>query len=305
MPSQRCRYPLNWVRGGESEQGTETERRRRVARELRRLHPKTELPVLFGGCVSDRSLTITGHVGTRSNILRNLRIDAECGLGGRAIAEQRPGAVQDYANSSHITHDYDYEVGTEAIESLMAVPIVVRGVTRGAIYGGLRANLPIGDVIAETMMRSSYALAREFEIRDEVDRRVAMLDTAAVEHGSNRDAQISEGLTESVLALGEIAANLEDMALSAQVLAVEAKLRALASPKPSANTPVANTVVLSPREREVMGYVALGLRNAEIAERLSLSVETIKTYMRNLMGKLDVRSRHEAVVEARRQGLIL
>eukprot|EP01133_Synstelium_polycarpum_P022549 gene22549-27051_t len=273
--------------------------------ELRRLHPKTELPVRFGGCVSDRSLTITGHVGTRSNILRNLRIDAECGLGGRAIAEQRPGAVQDYANSSHITHDYDYEVGTEAIESLMAVPIVVRGVTRGAIYGGLRANLPIGDVIAETMMRSSYALAREFEIRDEVDRRVAMLDTAAVEHGSNRDAQISEGLTESVLALGEIAANLEDMALSAQVLAVEAKLRALASPKPSANTPVANTVVLSPREREVMGYVALGLRNAEIAERLSLSVETIKTYMRNLMGKLDVRSRHEAVVEARRQGLIL
>ncbi len=212
------------------------------------------MPVLFGGCVSDRSLTITGHVGTRSNILRNLRIDAECGLGGRAIAEQRPGAVQDYANSSHITHDYDYEVGTEAIESLMAVPIVVRGgVTRGAIYGGLRANLPIGDVIAETMMRSSYALAREFEIRDEVDRRVAMLDTAAVEHGSNRDAQISEGLTESVLALGEIAANLEDMALSAQVLAVEAKLRALASPKPSANTPVANTVVLSPREREVMG----------------------------------------------------
>lgn len=210
--------------------------------ELRRLHPKTELPVLFGGCVSDRSLTITGHVGTRSNILRNLRIDAECGLGGRAIAEQRPGAVQDYANSSHITHDYDYEVGTEAIESLMAVPIVVRGVTRGAIYGGLRANLPIGDVIAETMMRSSYALAREFEIRDEVDRRVAMLDTAAVEHGSNRDAQISEGLTESVLALGEIAANLEDMALSAQVLAVEAKLRALASPKPSANTPVANTL---------------------------------------------------------------
>ena len=54
---------------------------------------------------------------------------------------------------------------------------------------------------------------------------MAMLDTAAVEHGSNRDAQISEGLTESVLALGEIAANLEDMALSAQVLAVEAKLR--------------------------------------------------------------------------------
>lgn len=48
----------------------------------------------------------------------------------------------------------------------------------------------------------------------------------------------------------------------------------------------------------------LGCRNAEIADRLSLSVETVKTYMRNVMDKLDVHSRHEAVVEARRQGLL-
>ncbi|MDH6292549.1 ATP/maltotriose-dependent transcriptional regulator MalT [Rhodococcus opacus] len=39
-------------------------------------------------------------------------------------------------------------------------------------------------------------------------------------------------------------------------------------------------------------------------ERLSLSVETVRSYMRNLMGKLEVRSRQEAVVEARRQGLL-
>ncbi|MDI9917521.1 LuxR C-terminal-related transcriptional regulator [Rhodococcus sp. IEGM 1379] len=267
---------------------------------LRRLHPQTELPVLFGGCVSGRALTITGYVGTRTNILRNLEINAECGLGGRAIAEQRPGAVQDYANSSHITHDYDHEVGTEGIESLMAVPIVVRGKTRGALYGGLRANLPIGDVIADKMMRASYSLAREIEIRDEVDRRVTMLDTAAVEQISVREAKVSDALTESFLALSEIAAGLDDEILSAQVQAVEAKLRALAVPDRNAST-----ITLSPRETEVMSYVALGLRNAEIAERLALSTETVKTYMRNLMAKLEVHSRHEAVVEAKRQGLIL
>ncbi len=61
---------------------------------------------------------------------------------------------------------------------------------------------------------------------------------------------------------------------------------------------------LSDRERDVLGYVALGCRNAEIAERLSLSTETVKSYMRNLMGKLEVHSRHEAVVEARRQRLL-
>ncbi|MGC0365983.1 DNA-binding CsgD family transcriptional regulator [Rhodococcus sp. 27YEA15] len=258
------------------------------------MHPQTELPVLFGGCAADRSLTITGYLGTRSNVLRNLKIDAALGLGGRAIAEQRPGAVQDYANSSHITHDYDYEVGAEAIESLMAVPIVVRGVTRGAICGGLRANLPIGNVIADKMMRASYALAREIEIRDEVDRRVEMLDTVAVENNSNRDV-----VSESVLALHEIVARLDDAALGAQVQAVEAKLRALVSPMAAESA-----TVLSPGERQVLGYVALGLRNADIADRLFLSVETVKTYMRNLMGKLDARSRHEAVVEARSQGLI-
>ncbi|TSD45467.1 DNA-binding response regulator [Rhodococcus sp. KBS0724] len=267
---------------------------------LRQLQPQTELPVLFGGGVSGNSLTITSYVGTHSTLLRNLEINAECGLGGRAIAEQRPGAVQDYANSSQITHDYDYEVGTERIESLMAVPVVVRGKTRGALYGGLRANLPIGDVVADKMMRASYSLAREIEIRDEVDRRVAMIDVAAVEQVSTREAKISETLTESFLALGEIAAGLQDETLSAQVQAVEAKLRALTAP-----AKIASAVVLSPRETDVMRYVALGLRNAEIAERLSLSVETIKTYMRNLMAKLDVRSRHEAVVEARRHGLIV
>ncbi|MFE4500508.1 response regulator transcription factor [Rhodococcus sp. NPDC056743] len=267
---------------------------------LRQLQPQTELPVLFGGCVSGNSLTITGYVGTHSTILRNLEINAECGLGGRAIAEQRPGAVQDYANSSQITHDYDYEVGTERIESLMAVPVVVRGKTRGALYGGLRANLPIGDVVADKMMRASYSLAREIEIRDEVDRRVAMIDNAAVEQVSNREAKISETLTESFLALGEIAEGLQDKTLSAQVQAVEAKLRTLTAP-----ARIESAIVLSPRETDVMRYVALGLRNAEIAERLSLSVETVKTYMRNLMAKLDVRSRHEAVVEARRHGLIV
>ncbi|NRI65435.1 DNA-binding response regulator [Rhodococcus sp. MS16] len=267
---------------------------------LRRLQPQTELPVLFGGGVSGNSLTITSYVGTHSTLLRNLEINAACGLGGRAIAEQRTAVVQDYANSSQITHDYDYEVGTERIESLMAVPVVVRGKTRGALYGGLRANLPIGDVVADKMMRASYSLAREIEIRDEVDRRVAMIDTAAVEQVSSREAKISETLTESFLALGEIAAGLQDEKLSAQVHAVEAKLRALTAP-----AEIASAVVLSPRETDVMRYVALGLRNAEIAERLSLSVETVKTYMRNLMAKLDVRSRHEAVVEARRHGLIL
>lgn len=147
-------------------------------------------------------------------------------------------------------------------------------------------------------MRSARRLAREIEIRDEVDRRVALIDNARAAAPSAVSASVSEGITESYLALREIAAQTSDPGIEARLREVEEKLRTLTG---GAATP---TVRLSARERDVLAYVALGCRNAEIAERLSLSVETVKSYMRNLMGKLEVGSRHEAVVEARRQGLL-
>lgn len=270
-----------------------------IRAELRRLRTSTSLPVLFGGMTDGPSIRLSGFVGTRGTLLRDLVIDSACGLGGRVIAEQRPGAVQDYANSRHITHDYDHEVASEGIESLLAAPIVVRGKTRAAVYGGLRANLPIGDVVAETVMRSARTLAYEIEVRDEVDRRIVMIDNARTEPAAQRDPRVSEGITESYLALRSIAARLDDADLTAEVEAVERKLRGLTA---GASTPA--KVSLSSREFEVLVHVALGCRNAEIAERLGLRPDTVKSYMRNIMTKLEVRSRHEAVVAARRQGLI-
>jgi DNA-binding CsgD family transcriptional regulator len=270
--------------------------------QLRLLQISTGLPVLFGGAVDSHDMILSGFVGTRSSILRNLVISSECGVGGRAIAEQRPISIADYFASDRITHDYDPQVAGEGIESLLAAPVVVRGRTRATIYGGLRVNMPIGDSIAGQVMAGARALAREIEIRDEVDRRVELLENArgAVTGAGGVSASVSEGITESYLALREIAAQTADPALEAQLRAVGEKLRTLTADR----APTVARVQLSERERDVLGYVALGCRNAEIAERLSLSVETVKSYMRNLMAKLEVHSRHEAVVEARRQGLL-
>jgi len=61
---------------------------------------------------------------------------------------------------------------------------------------------------------------------------------------------------------------------------------------------------LTEREREVLGLVALGLSNDEIAERLVLSPLTAKTHVNRAMVKLDARDRAQLVVIAYQTGLV-
>ena len=59
---------------------------------------------------------------------------------------------------------------------------------------------------------------------------------------------------------------------------------------------------LTDREREVLELVAEGLSNQEVGERLGLAEKTIKHYMTNILGKLQVRSRVEAALLVAREG---
>lgn len=61
---------------------------------------------------------------------------------------------------------------------------------------------------------------------------------------------------------------------------------------------------LTQRERKLLGFVAAGLSNRDLADRLSVSTNTVKWHLRNIFDKLRIRNRVQAIALARRLGLI-
>lgn len=70
------------------------------------------------------------------------------------------------------------------------------------------------------------------------------------------------------------------------------------------NTKEADRLGLSKREIEVLEFMAQGLSNQEIADKMFVSLNTVKTHTSNLFSKLDVKRRTAAVEEARKLGLV-
>nr|WP_193607766.1 response regulator transcription factor [Nocardioides lijunqiniae] len=62
---------------------------------------------------------------------------------------------------------------------------------------------------------------------------------------------------------------------------------------------------LSPREVQVLGLITMGLGNEDIARRLYLSINSVKTYIRSAYRKIDVTSRSQAIAWAVQHGFAL
>jgi DNA-binding NarL/FixJ family response regulator len=79
-----------------------------------------------------------------------------------------------------------------------------------------------------------------------------------------------------------------------------------AAPAPATATDPARREALgiTPREHEILGLIAEGLSTREMAERLGVSENTVKTHTGRLLAKLQARRRTEAVRRAKEEGLL-
>ncbi|MFJ4918669.1 response regulator transcription factor [Streptomyces sp. NPDC088725] len=305
---------------------------------LRRLRGTTGLPVAFGGLLyaydtdgrrgrdgtggRDGSDGIgTGGDGTApmriaelngavTSALRGLAISPGNGLGGKSMALSRPCAVTDYRVARHISHEYDAAVAAEGLRSVLAVPVVVRRTVRGVLYGALRTALPIGDRTFDAAVAAAKDVEQELVVRDEVRRLLSV----------TREPVAGPAAWEEVRAahsdLRVLAPRVTDPVLRDELLSVCARLANAVSAAPGpapgsvrgsarCSAPESRMPIgLAPRELDVLSCVASGSTNRAAAELLGLRPETVKGYLRAAMRKLGAHTRLEAVVAARRAGLL-
>jgi DNA-binding NarL/FixJ family response regulator len=128
-------------------------------------------------------------------------------------------------------------------------------------------------------------------------------------HIGVRDGEAVPDAEGSVCGSLPASATPEEVVAAVRVAAAGFELNRSDQPRPPAGDPprgreVATHDGLSDRECDVLTLVAKGMSNAEIAAALTLSEHTVKSHVRNLLGKLGLRNRTHAVIYAFESGLV-
>ena len=288
---------------------------------LLRMRRSGLLPVAFGGLVAGASgrpgpsgragqpgqpagpgtrlFRITELSGTATESLRGLSVAAGTGLGGKTLAMARPFAVTDYSSSRAISHEYDAAVAAEGLRSVLAVPIVVRRRVRGVLYGALREPYALGDRSLAVAMDAARELEQALAIRDEAHRLLSHAQAPMT-----ADPRAWEEVRATHTELRTLALRIPDAQLRQELLTACARLASAAAPGAPTLGRRAPAPQLTARELDVLSSIASGATNCAAAERLRLRPETVKSYLRSAMRKLGAHTRLEAVVAARRAGLL-
>ncbi len=242
-----------------------------------------DVDVAFAATVDPgaRTFVLDRFVGARTDQLRDVRSSADCGLGGKCIAMRRPVFVRDYTAARGISHDFDRQVTGEGLRAILAVPVLGSdGRVLEVVYGAARRAVSFGERL--------------------IDKAVDLVGRSAVGAQPITDTPLDDHRSLAGT-LTEIADDIQDPALRRRLREVVDRLRVTGTGAASADAAPAG---LSRREVEVLAEVARGLGNREVGERLGLTEQTVKSYLKNAMFKLDSRTRGEAVFRARNAGIL-
>lgn len=268
---------------------------------LRTIRTRTELPVAFVGLVNAGQMILGGGVGLRTPALNGLPVAHGTGLGGHVLRTRRPTAVADYGTAG-ITQHYHAHVQAEGLRSMVAVPLAVNGIVRAVFYAADRRESTFSDAILGAVAQTVRDLAYELRVRDEVERRVRFAEAAAAERSALGGVD-RELLREVFSELRTLAGEITDGAVRARLESACGRITDLGRP-PDGVPDAGPERPLTARELDALAQVALGCTNAEAAQRLSISSETVKAYLRSAGQKLGTRTRFEAVTRARSLGLL-
>lgn len=275
-----------------------------VRQAVRKVRTSLDVPFAFGGLTdatpAQNAVTIGTTSGNLTKAFASATVLAGEGLGGKVLVTRRAASVTDYARAQTITHRYDALVQLERIRSASAAPVLVAGRVRAMLWACTRGSLPLAEQAVDRLAKVAGDLAHELLLRDEVDKRLSFLlaQSANASHGGTITAALEE-LRDVHLELRRLAAASPDRAFRNQIRSIGSRLARVGQ-----GLPPRPDVSLSPREIDVLAAIALGCSNPDAASRLGVSPETVKGYLRTAMRKLSVHNRAEAVVAARRAGLL-
>lgn len=264
---------------------------------FRALRDRGDLDVVFGGISRIRAnhFTISHTQGGRTDRLNGLVIRSGHGLGGLVMTSARTATVRDYLSDDNITHAYDDAVSAEGLRLVTAVPVTVRGTVRGVLYGAMRDAACLTPDATNAMRRVADDIGFDLAVAEEVRRRSEVAEAA--EH--LRDARLAapdrawEDVRAAFAELRQLAHEVTDDDLRSRLDSIVGRM---AQPR------LTTGPRLSDREVDVLAIVAMGCANAEVAARLNLQPETVKSYLRTASRKLGATNRMDAVARARATG---
>lgn len=242
-----------------------------------------------------RSVTITGH--TDSTGSAEHVGDGETSAEGRAPGPVlRVLVVDDHrglaASLAHVL-DAEPDLCSVGVASTLAeARTMIRTTTPDVVLVDHR--LPDGDGVAALPELRRLRSSAKFVVLTATTADSVL--RAAMEAGASGFVSKSRGLAELIAAVRSAGAG--ETVVSPELLA-----RLLGQLGRTDRTRPA-TPGLTEREREVLALLADGLSNAEIARRLTVSVNTVRNHVANLSAKLGAHSKLEALAIAVREGLL-